>query len=244
MLEPRWGRRVVPLVIGHRGAPTHETENTLAAFRRARDDGADGVELDVRLARTGEVVVFHDEDLTRLAGRPERIADLEASVLRGVRLAGGHGIPLLADVLDELGPSMLVNVELKAERARDAWRLARATTRVLRATGAAGRVLVSSFHPAALAAFRTLSPGIATGLLFARDQCLVLRRAWSRPLLRPLALHPDVELATPRRIRRWHRLGHAVNVWTVDAPAAIARLAALGVDGIITNDPALARRVL
>jgi glycerophosphoryl diester phosphodiesterase len=90
-------------------------ENTLAAFRRAREEGADGVELDVLSCATGEVVVFHDEDLTRLAGRPERIADLPLAAVRDVRLAGGQSIPLFTEALEELGSqSMLVNVEIKA----------------------------------------------------------------------------------------------------------------------------------
>ena len=72
----RWGKAANgrgPLVVGHRGASASELENTLAAFRRARADGADGVELDVQRARTGEVVVFHDDNLARLAGRPGTI---------------------------------------------------------------------------------------------------------------------------------------------------------------------------
>src|SRR5262245_30116342 len=64
-----------PLIIAHRGASAVETENTVPAFARARTDGADGVELDVMTCGTGEVVVFHDDDLTRLGHRPERVAD-------------------------------------------------------------------------------------------------------------------------------------------------------------------------
>jgi glycerophosphoryl diester phosphodiesterase len=71
---PAWGRRDgVPLVIAHRGASALAVENTLAAFAAAAAAGADGVELDVRLCATGEVVVFHDADLRRLAGRADRI---------------------------------------------------------------------------------------------------------------------------------------------------------------------------
>src|SRR5438128_2313381 len=87
-----WRRRnhgEPPLVIGHRGASAVETENTAAAFGRARTDGADGVELDVMTCGTGEMVVFHDDDLTRLAGRPERIAETPFSVLRAATLASG-----------------------------------------------------------------------------------------------------------------------------------------------------------
>src|SRR5438874_1738897 len=70
---PVWARSTTPLVIGHRGASSREPENSVAAFRRAAVDGADGVELDVLCCGTGEVVVFHDDDLLRLGGRPDRV---------------------------------------------------------------------------------------------------------------------------------------------------------------------------
>ncbi len=96
-----WGRRANagPLVIGHRGASAREPENSLPAFRRAALDGADGVELDVLCCATGEVVVFHDDDLLRLAGRPYRVAGLPWAALREVRLSGGATIPTLEEAL-------------------------------------------------------------------------------------------------------------------------------------------------
>src|SRR6185437_17162904 len=103
-----------PLVLAHRGASALETENTVAAFRRARIDGADGVELDVLLCATGEVMVFHDDDLRRLGGRPEQIGALPYAALREVRLPGGAEIPTLEEALQAAGPDLLVNVELKA----------------------------------------------------------------------------------------------------------------------------------
>jgi hypothetical protein len=101
------------VIIAHRGASAVETENTVPAFARARSDGADGVELDVMTCGTGEVVVFHDDDLARLGHRPERIADTPFGVLRQVRLASGAAIPTLDEVFEACGPDMLVNVELK-----------------------------------------------------------------------------------------------------------------------------------
>ena len=102
------------MIIGHRGASAQATENTLAAFERAARDGADGVELDVLCCQTGEVVVFHDDDLSRLADRPDRVAGLDLSFLRTVRLRGGGGIPLLDEAFEACGPTLLVNVELKS----------------------------------------------------------------------------------------------------------------------------------
>lgn len=245
--RPAWGRArqgALPLVVGHRGASAHELENTLAAFRRARADGADGVELDVQRALTGEVVVFHDDDLARLAGRPGAIPAMPFAELREVRLGGGHYIPTLSDAIEELGPTLLVNIELKAPHVLPGLRLVGPVAALVRKHGLGGRALVSSFHPAVLAAFRAFAPEIPTGYLFYADQALPLRRGWPAKVLRPLAMHPEHILATAPRVATWHARGLAVNVWTVDDEHELRRLAAVGVDGIITNDPSRARRAL
>jgi glycerophosphoryl diester phosphodiesterase len=241
-----WGRRDTPLVIGHRGASALALENTLTAFELAASHGADGVELDVWRCVSGEVVVFHDHDLRRLTDglRRERVAQLSLPALREVRLRGGEAIPTLDEVLETLGPALLVNVELKTDGAPDGQELAAAVARVIRRHDAAARVIVSSFNPFALARFRVTAPTVPTGLLFHADQAGPLRRAWARALLRPLAVHPDRALCSAESVARWHREGYAVNVWTVDGEPEVRRLAALGVDGIITNDPRRTRGIL
>jgi glycerophosphoryl diester phosphodiesterase len=236
-----WARSTTPLVIGHRGASAHEPENSVAAFRRAATDGADGVELDVLCCATGEVVVFHDDDLMRLAGRPERVARLPWSALREVTLSGGARIPTLAEALEACGPAMLVNVELKSEGLRDrglAALVAGVAAAVDRAD-AVKRVLVSSFSPVAVWHSRRRRPDIPVALLFERR-----RTAWCLPVLRPSAVHPDQCLCTLASVRRWHASGYAVNAWTVDDPARLRALRDVGVDAVITNDPAAARAAL
>jgi glycerophosphoryl diester phosphodiesterase len=235
-----------PLVIGHRGASALATETTAAAFRRARADGADGVELDVLLCATGEVVVFHDDDLTRMAGRRERIADLPYAALREVRLPQETNIPTLDEAFEACGPELLVNVELKAAgigpRAISA--LVEAVARVVERAGAGGRVLVSSFNPWAVRRWMRRAPAIPAAMLFERDAPLPLRRAWLAPWLRPFALHPEWVLCNPARVAAWKRRGYWVSVWTVDDPAALRACRSMGVDAVITNDPARSRAAL
>lgn len=237
-----------PLILGHRGASAHAPENSTAAFERAAADGADGVELDVLLCRTGEPMVFHDDDLARLgAGRNTRIADLALSELRDVRLGSGASIPTLAEAFEACGPSMLVNVELKAAglaRAALARLVAEVAAVVDRGRGMRQRVLVSSFNPFALWLWRRRSPRVPFGLLFERDAPPWLRQAWALPLLRPASAHPEHGLCTPVAVDRWHAAGYAVFAWTVDDAAEARRLRDLGVDGLITNDPARTRRAL
>ena len=85
---------------------------------------------------------------------------------------------------------------------------------------------------------------MATGLLFGADQSRPLREAWAAPLVRPLALHPEAALVDAPALRRWRRGGYCIHTWTVDDPAELRALAALGVDAVITNRPAQARRAL
>lgn len=252
-----------PLVLGHRGASKACPENTLGAFRRAMAEGADGVELDVVRCGSGEVVVVHDDDLARVAGRapgseqPVRQASLSA--LRRFDLGGGERVPTLREVLEELGPSALVNVELKSPEVaglpahlrllRDDG-LAAATVAVLRDAGrltgdGAAATLLSSFDPMQLLRLRACGGGaLPTGYLFHAQLAYPLRQAWPAGLLRPRALHPDAALVDAVSLRRWRRAGYAVHVWTVDDPHEVAALYHLGVDAIITNTPALARAAL
>ncbi|HEY7374791.1 MAG TPA: glycerophosphodiester phosphodiesterase [Polyangia bacterium] len=244
-----WRRRnsaELPLIVAHRGASAIETENTVGAFARARADGADGVELDVMTCGTGELLVFHDDDLGRLAGRPERIADTPFAVLRAAALTAGARIPTLDEVFEACGPEMLVNVELKLPaRGRPPLApLVEAVAGAVARAGAAGRVLVSSFHPGAVRAWMRRQPAVPAGLLFERDAPLPLRRAWAAAWLQPSALNPEFVLCSAARVAAWHRRGYMVNVWTVDDPAALASCRRMGVDGVITNNPARARAAL
>jgi glycerophosphoryl diester phosphodiesterase len=235
-------------VLGHRGASADAPENTLAAFRLALAQGADGVELDVWRCATGEPVVVHDEDASRVAGRPLAIPDaalaeirsLDAGAWRGDAFRGER-IPLLAEVLDAL-PGAVVNVELKA---RDGdHRVARAVASLLAARGDTGRIVVSSFDAGLLAAFRREAPAIAAGLLVDDVRGARAIEALGRLRVRPSAIHPHRNLAGAAAVRRWTRGGLAVNVWTVDAPEEAERLCALGVAAVITDVPARVREAV
>jgi glycerophosphoryl diester phosphodiesterase len=237
-----------PLIIGHRGASAIEPENSVAAFQRAITDGADGVELDVLSCATGEVVVFHDDDLARLGDSGDRIADLPLRAVQDVRLKSGAGIPTLDQVLDVCGDRLLVNVELKASGVSVSARraLVDRVARIIERTGdaVAARILVSSFDPLSVGFWRRRMPQVRAALLFERDSWLPLRRAWALPLLRPFAAHPESVLCTPRAVQRWHQRGYRVGVWTVDSAEDLQRFAAMGVHSIITNNPAQSRRLL
>jgi glycerophosphoryl diester phosphodiesterase len=243
-----WGRRVgtMPLVIAHRGASALETENTAPAFARAAADGADGVELDVLCCAGGEVVVFHDDDLRRLGGRVERVADMSLAALRRVALPGDRRIPTLDEAVAACGPDLLVNVELKSGGLCDGAvpALVTGVAEVVRRCGAAARVLVSSFDPRAVALWQRCRPDVPAAFLVDDAGFRARLRVLALPLLRPFAVHPPAALCSAALVASWHAAGYAVNSWTVDDPARLRALRALGVDGVITNDPAAARAAL
>ena len=239
-----------PLVFAHRGASALETENTLAAFRRALTEGADGVELDVQRCATGEVVVFHYHDLSRLAGRPERIEQLSLGALREVRLLRGGEIPTLVEALDVCGSGALVNIEIKHEGLFPSGcrALVDGVAEVVHRADAGQRVLISSFNPGAVWWWRKVRSDVPSGLLFEQPRPFhppwPLRTDMLLPLLLPFAVHPENTLCTPDSVARWRRRGYAVMVWTVDVPERVTSLAAMGVSGIITNDPTGVRSAL
>jgi glycerophosphoryl diester phosphodiesterase len=237
-----------PLVLGHRGASAEAPENTLAAFRLAVAQGADGFELDVWRCGSGEVVVCHDERTARVSGVDLRVPEAPFADLRALDVGAwkgeafrGERMPLLEEALAGF-PAAVVNVELKS-RGGDL-RLAGAVARIVARAGARARVVVSSFDWSLLVAFRIAAPDVPVGLLFDGDHPWRLRLAGAIRLMGPSAVHPERRLVTPARVRAWNARGLAVNVWTVDDPAEARALAAEGAAGIVTNVPARIRAAL
>lgn len=199
-------------------------------MRLALDQGADGVEIDVRLCGSGEAVVLHDPDLLRVAGVAHEVANLSLPELERCDLGDGERVPRLQDALElVLGSGAVLNIELKPD-VPDVVALIRAVVAELQRRGAAElqRVLLSSFSPSMCRMLCAALPVVAVALLFDRTA------AEAPPGSR--ALHPHHALATPDSVQRWHTAGLRVNVWTVNEPERARELAAFGVDGIITDD--------
>jgi glycerophosphoryl diester phosphodiesterase len=235
-----WLRRAErPFVLGHRGARRRAPENTMAAFDLARQEGADGVELDVRLDRDGDVVVAHDDALGRVTeGRDTRRVDaLGRRELRDVDLGGGERVPRLEDVLRwarEHG--MRVNVELKSDVAHRT----RFVLGVARLVGmqprAADWLIFSSFDPRLVMALARLLPWVPCGWLVEPPLTVPARSLLTR-IVGAAAVHPKASLVTAASIAPWQASRLAVNVWTVNDGTEARRLAALGVDTLISDEP-------
>ena len=213
----------------------------MVAFEAARRAGADAIELDVRFDGEGNVVVFHDSELARLCGRPGRMEELSAAE-RAAQRVGGQPVPLLVEVLDALG-DLELDVEIKSAKPGRMGALAAATAELIRKSGRAEQVLVSSFDPFALLQFHRHLPEVALAYLFHDEQPLPMRKGWVGNWMGASILHPQHTLVTEARVKAWHTAGMPINVWTVDDAPELKRLALLGVDGVFCNDPAHALAV-
>ncbi len=217
------------LIFAHRGASDARLENTLPAFLHALERGADGVELDVQLSRDGEVVVFHDADLLRLAGRHEWVEQLSWDELSQVTLMGGGKIPRLVDLLAVWPTDRWLNVELKAGGAA----IGREAVKVL---AGRPRVLLSSFDPRMLLAARAAGSGYEHALLLAAESPPFLHVSGAQAF-GCASVHLDHRLTTAATVRRYQAQGLQVGVWTVNSPLRKQEVASWGVTRIITDSP-------
>lgn len=232
-----------PLNFGHRGAPMVAPENTLASFQKARELGADGVELDVMLCADGEPVVIHDFSVERTTNGHGRVRELTLAQLKALDAGSwfdpqftGERIPTLREVTAWAGKDMLLNIELKSTSIHGDG-LEEKVIAIVKEFGLEHRVVLSSFNPFALWRVKQLVPHLHTGLLYAGDLPIFLRRAWLRPLARPNALHPHYQMVTDGYIAWARRKRYRINVWTPDQIADWQRLIRQKVDIIITNRP-------
>lgn len=239
-----------PAIIAHRGASARAPENTLASFKLAEEAGTDGVELDAKLTADGAVVVFHDITLERTTNGAGRLSQQSLSHLReldaGSHYAGafrGEKIPLLEEVFEAVGNRLMINIELtNYTTLHDA--LVQKVCELVRKHGVQGRVIFSSFYAGNLRQAAHLLPEVPRGLLAG----LGWQGAWARSFGFSFgdyaALHPNVADVSRQQVQRVHRLGRRINVWTVNDPDDIRRLAEWGVDGIFTDDPGRALQVV
>ena len=232
-----------PQIFAHRGARRVAPENTLPAFAAALEMGADGIELDVHLSADGQLVVIHDFSVEKTTDGRGQVAQMSAAELRSLD-AGSHfsaafagtRIPTLVEVLDLVGDRCRINIEIKSNDpyARDA---SDAVAALISARSLYGQVIVSSFNPVTLIKLRHLDETIALGMLYDRDLPVFLRRTWAGPPITPKAQHPHHGLVDAAYMEWARAIGSQVNTWTVNEPEEARRLAALGVDTLITDVP-------
>lgn len=212
-------------------------ENTLAAFRAAKNGGAKMIELDVRLSKDGVAVVVHDRDILRISGDSRLVKDLNVEELGRVAQA-----PTLEAVLRDPGVPDFVNVELKSESAKSDG-LEAAVAVAIRAAKAESRVLFSSFNPFALRRMSFLLPKVPRALLVTNEadpkNKIYLQKMWLAFLARPHLVHLDFNMYTPALAVELKARQIPVSLWTVEDVTKARNFLALGAESIISPTPAL-----
>ena len=213
-----------PLIIGHRGASAVALENTIAAFEAAIAAGADGIEFDVRLSRDGVPVIIHDDTLSRTHGVRRRVVDLTAEELRSV------GVPSLRELFELMtGNSLLLCLEIKSREPE----LPELCCRMVVEFGFEERVIVECFDLDVLRPIQLRTAALFEPRIYP-DRNLIERALAVGATV--LALHH--KLAKAMLVEKAKAGSLMVVVWTVDDPAWVTRARLMGIDALITNDPA------
>ena len=211
------------LLLGHRGARLYAPENTIPAFDLSLKHGADGFEFDVRGTRGKQSIICHDPRLNRLVIRRHTFKQLQASFAPGEELP-----PSLEDVLDRYARSAFLNIEVKVRGMEHL--VARAVKRVRPQRG----YFISSFLPSVVRNLHSIDTSLVLGAL---AQTRWQLRRWR--ILPATYVVPHYRLLTPRLIEKLHAAGKTVITWTVNDPRKMLQAAAMGVDGIISDDTKL-----
>lgn len=213
--------------IAHRGFAGLYPENTLTAVRQAADR-ADMIEIDVRLSRSGDPVVIHDETVDRVTDSTGRVSDLSLATLQSMDVLGtGEGVPSLEGVLRTVPDGVGLNVELKGKE------LVEPVIDLVSEFDV--EILLSSFDIETLAVARDTAPAVDRALLVDSSSEAGIERAAS---LDCVAIHPHWRLVDFALLERAHRSDLDVNVWTISDPEKTRDYEKMGVDGVIVDEPA------
>jgi len=229
-------------IIAHRGAAGKAPENTLASIRQAIEDGTDLVEIDVQETADGKVVVIHDSDFMKLAGVDTEVWNGTLKELQQIDIGSwfdpkfsAERVPTLAEVLQLVKNKAGLVIELKYYGHTQ--QLEQRVVDLVEQAGMADKVAIMSLKYEGVEKLRALRPDWTTGLL-------VTKTLGNITGLDIDFIATNVATATPGFIRRIQAAGKKVYTWTVNDQVTMSRMMSLGVDGIITDEPALARRVL
>ena len=242
-----------PLIIGHRGASAHAPENTMAAFRLALEQGADGVEFDVRLSRDGIPVVIHDDTLKRTGAHPAKVSSLTLSELKKIDVGGwfksnersyqNEPLPTLSEVFELFAKaSGLLYLEMKSEPDCLS-ELAEACCHSLRQSTLKSRVIVECFDLNGIQLIKQLDSDIKTAALFEPNLRTPPGIKSSKKLIdKALSVEADEialhhRLASPRTVLSALDAGLNVVVWTVDDAKWINLATSRNIAALITNTP-------
>lgn len=236
------------LNFAHRGFTVSAPENSLAAFEAAVELGVDGIELDTRVCKSGELIVFHDPTLKRMTDGRGFIKTKTLTELRDLRLKSAEGssgerIPSLSEVLDYCKGKALLNIEIKTNGLPKDHIEAR-LVKMVKDHRVEEQTIISSFNPVIIRRIKKIDPDLLTGYLI--DKKFTVRK-FEVPLTKlsgARAVHLEQSLVKEKLIARMKRLGYFCVVWSVNDPQTMRRFVAMGVHAIISDKPAVLKTIL
>ena len=231
-------------IFAHRGFSSQYPENTMTAFRKALEAGADGIEFDARLTVDGQIVVMHDAAVDRTTDGKGKVRELSYAEIRALDAGIKKGmvfenerVPFLEEVLAELGGRLILNIELCNYDEGDERTLANQTVELIEKYNLVDSVIISSFRFNNLVYVKDKNPGISCGLLALNGIKGVLARNLLNHSVSVDALHPDYRSVSEKMIHREQQCGRKVRAYTVNDLMEVRRLYEMGIDAIFTDDP-------
>jgi glycerophosphoryl diester phosphodiesterase len=233
-----------PLLFAHRGCSSLAPENTMASFKLAKELNLPGIELDIHLCTSGELVIAHDDNFKRTANDPRIVEELTYEEIKSIDVGSffnskfhNEKVLLLEEVLEEFCPGMYIDIELKT-RKTSGDDLPEVAAKKIKSFGEkiCKSVTISSFNPFALRAFKKFAPQIPTALIWSNDPEVpfILRRGEGRLVADCDYLKP--EHAQVKRTNHFSK-HRTIIPWTIDDSDLAKKMIVLGVEGIISNKP-------
>ena len=235
------GSQSLPLIIAHRGDVISSPENTIPAFESALRLGADGIELDVRLTKDENLVVFHDRCLNRTSNGKGLVNHYDLDELRELDAGSWFGPehkgvtpPTLDEVFETLPPGFLINVEMKVIM-KGMKLIAHRVAEVVRRHARWESTLVASFNPIALWELRKIEPKISRGYIWSRYHPFPIRSRCFSPLVQADWYDPANDSYSPSLHRKFQTKGSRVLAWDLDFNREMEQMAAARLDAIVTE---------
>jgi len=231
-----------PLLFGHRGCPQLAPENTLPSFNEILIHKVPGVELDVQICRSGELVVFHDNNMDRMTGHNGNVLDSDISLIRSLDCGSrfskkftGEKIPLFEEVLQLLGDKVYYDIELKSDYLKNRG-LEKKVFEMLKDFNLENRVLISSFNPVSLMRIKRLSKDIPLSLIYSNTSeiPLLMRRGEGRFFQKNCSIKPDHRFLSKKLFQNLSRK-YEVMTWTVDDEDLFKQFTQWDISGLCTN---------
>lgn len=243
-------------VISHRGANKIAPQNTLPAFRKSIDFMADGFETDVHLTFDGEPVICHNYTVDETSDGRGYVHTKTLDYLKTLdfgayfhRAYKGTRIPTLNEFLKLVGQAdfKVLNIEIKSPKSKD-YSVVEKTVEAVKDFGLFDKLIISSFDPVALTAAKEADSNCKTGYLYSPKTPDIAKLLGHEieyaKSFGADALHPFMWLVNKRMVKKAHESGIIVNAWTVNKPSDIRRMVSCGVDGVITDVPNIAKRIV